>query len=1502
MYRTPFVGILLLVWGTACATTAWADPPGLLGHWKFDEGQGDVVSDSSDQANDGELRDAQWVSGSFGTALYFDGQGAHASIPELAGLDGSDEMTAEAWVYWEGTGRYPNILTGGTWSPGGFLMFVSDEQCSFRLGRPQSGASGAAEPWQETGAPLLSPFALSRWYHLAATFKRPTLKTYVNGQVVGSANWDNPIGHRGDLLVAKWAGTGGHHGLIDDVKVFNRALSSTEVATEYEQGVAGRTNVPQGKPAYQPIPRASQLSTAVALFENESAKFAVSARGRCVGLIDKSSGADRLLRTTPLVSIRIGDSVYHRSTCTLENGKLIFRLDQADTTVVVGVTTKPRYFVFQVESVSNPQVDEVTFVDLSLKPCERVSAMSGLAADDQFGLCLRTLNLTTSVDVGGQPPVLKATAFKEYGLKTGRAALVACPMPQMIPTLQQLVRNEGLPYSALGGPFSMDAEENRGAYLFATVSEQDVDAWIDLARRGGIQTVHMSGWEQSLGHYVPSKSLFPNGLAGMKAVVDKFHAAGLKVGIHTLTGCISPEDLWIHPLPDSRLATDGTYMLTVDLQETDSGIPIAESPSDHPTIWAYSSQGNCIRIDDELIQYSVIARDGQFGFFECQRGAFGTKMAPHKQGAAVRHMLVRYGCFIPDEKSTLVDEVADAIANVYNTCGLDQIYMDGAEAMRGWYGIARMRHAIFIRLRHSALVEASEWGHHSWPFHSRVGAWDHPKWGLKRFADDHLRAVQSYRRNDLLEAQLGWWVILGPDRDWAMEMPDEIEYISAKALGHDAPLSFQNVSVTTRPENARQDELLTKIGQYERLRLANYFTDDVKQQLCEERQEFHLFQDDEGEWKFLPTDYMEHKVTGTDDGTYTWTVSNRFAEQPLRLRIQALDSVVPYEDDSSITLADFNTDDQFAITDAAPGVNCTLQSVAEPLKSGEASGRLTAANSGPSPVGAWSRVARTFEPIVDMTPYDALGLWVHGDEKGELLNLQLTNLPEYFPTLDDHYIKVDFQGWRYFELLLRERDAASYHDYQWPYGADTVLHRSPLVRQAVSKLTMVLNNLPPQDQATCYLSPVKALRTRQVVLHHPTIEIGGRRLVFPIDLTSREVIEFESPDDCRVYDERGVLLQRLIPQGELPVLKSNDNQIAFTCEGTPGFRSRAEVTLVTSGSPLAGRMPTQSINWSLLAREYDSPRTIQAIDGRQNQWQTICRSESKQADVEIELSIEQIGSDMAAYEAPTALTLESFELPDAREQPNAPEQPNSPDKQATNYVVDAALQTSGCNPGVSQQLTRSSEVLKHGQASACYTASSTRDDNGGWSVKYRQFKQPLDLSHFAAIGFWLHGDGNGQSFKLQLHDTAGGWQDMVTTVDFTGWRYCQFDLGGPNLKDAAKIDAMNVYYNGLPAGRTVTCYVDEIRALAPPAPLCEVELTIAGQSIRFPVAMNAGDRLLFKSMTDCRLVRASGAVESVQPEGTVPKLSPGKNSVVVSIPNIQPHEFCAVVTLTKVYP
>ena len=1487
--------LFVCVYGFLPASEVTAGSSGLLGHWKFDEGQGDIAIDCSGRENDGDIWDAGWVKGKFGTALSFDGQGSHVSIPEIAELNGSDELTVEAWVYWEDSGRYPNIITGGAWSPGGFLMFVRDNQCSFRMGRPGFSASANRDQWREVGVPLVPQFELYQWYHLAATFKRPVIKTYVNGKQVSSANWDFPVGYKGDLIVGKWGGTIGHKGLIDEIKVYNRALGETEIAASYSQEAGKRSPTSPGETAYQPIPRESQLTAAVATFENDFAKLAISDRGRCIALIDKSTGEDHILRTSPFVSIECNGKTFSRARCSYRNNKLLYQFSQTETTVVIGVTAKPKYFVFRVESVGGADVDEVEFVRLNLKPCQDVNAMSGLAADDQFGVCLRTLNLQTRVDVLRNPPVLTAAGFREHGFEGVGAALAACPTAQVKQVLQDLVRNEGLPFSALGGPFARDAEDNRGSYVFARVSAKDVDQWIELARRGGIRTIHLSGWERSLGHYEPREELYPHGLEGLKSVVDRLHAAGLMVGIHTLTGCISPSDPWVTPIPDAGLATDGTFTLAEDLSDKDDSIPTAEAPGNYPTIWAYASRGNCIRIDDELIQYAGISNEPPYGFQKCKRGAFGTKVAAHKKDAKVHHMYVRYGCFIPDEKSVLVEKVADAIARVYNTCGMDQIYMDGAEAMRGWYGIARMRHAIFTRLERPALVEASCWDHHSWPFHSRVGAWDHPKWGLKRFADDHLRAVEQYRRSYLLEGQLGWWVILGPNRDWDMEMPDEIEYLCAKALAYDVPLSFQSVTATGTPPNARQEEYFTTIGRYEQLRLANYFAEPLKEKLREERQEFRLNQADDGEWQFVPTDYIEHKVTGLDDGTNTWTITNRFGDQPVRLRLHALYSAFPYDDERAMTVEDFLKDGEFSTAGVAAHVRSTVRRAtnAEMPKTGEPGVCLTATNTGDSPRGAWARFARPFDPVIDMTPFDAIGLWVHGDGKGELLNMQLTNLPEYFRTLDDHYIKVDFEGWRYFELLLRERDAAAYHDYQWPYGAHCVLHRSPLVRHAVNRLTAYLNNVPAHSDVTCCLGPVKTLRTRKVILRNPTIEADGKRLVFPVELESGMYIEFESIDDCRVYDERGNMVQWLRPKGEVPVLRSNQNGLVFTCEGTDGFRSRAEVTVITGGSPVRGVMPKDKINRSLLRREYEPPRTIHAIDGVQNAWDLTCRSDAERADIEMEIRVEQVSGGMAAYESPSAVTLESFDKPVPTSQTSA------------TFSYDSQHQNAGCSPGVTQLLSLSSETARFGKTSACYVATSTRDDNGGWSVKGKRLKKPLDLSDFAAIGFWLHGDANGQLFKLQLRDAQGGWQDMYTKVDFSGWRYCQFELGGSSLKDVSRIEAINIYYNGIPAGKTVTCYLDEIRVLRKPDPLSGLSLAVSGDRIVFPVALNAGDRLVFTGTKDCRVHRVQGIVETVQPEGTTPALRPGRNRIELSLaPSSRTSsrdDIRVIVSLVKVY-
>lgn len=918
----------------------------------------------------------------------------------------------------------------------------------------------------------------------------------------------------------------------------------------------------------------------IAKLENAYLQILIDAHANVVGIIDKTTGKELNALPSPIMMVKKRGKVYNPSSCSYRKRKLTVKFDNPEVTVVARIHIKRRYFVFTVIAVTGEQIDELHFLNLKVTPSKYVSGMSGVAGDDDFAFCLRALNLQVNVRVGGSPALLRATCYQNYGFDGASAVLVGCPANKLRSILKEVVRKGRLPRSPLGGPFALDADENRVSYIFAVVSEENVDEWIKLAKKAGIGMIHLIGWWRTLGHYEPKPSLFPNGLDGLKQVVAKIHSAGLLAGMHTLTGFIAPNDSWVTPIPDKRLAKDATFTLAKPVDETSKVIYITEPPGNLDVVWASHSRGNVIQIDDELIQYRGLSQEPPYGFTNCVRGAFGTKPQAHEQGAHVYHLFSRWAVFFPDETTTLVDELASRIAHVFNTCGFDMIYQDGAEvAHTGWHGVAKMREAIFSKLKGRVRVEASTWNHHSWTFHSCIGAWDHPQWAYKRFTDIHIKNLQAVRISSLLPYQLGWWVIKGPSIHSRGMFPDEMEYFCVKCLAWDAPMSLQGVSIGKHPQNARQDEYLAMLGRYERLRLAGYFSESVKEKLRTPKAEFHLVQADDGVWEFIPMQYITHKVTGLDNGTNTWTLTNQFGPQPIKLRIEALYSCTPYDGKESMVIAQ---PEDFSVSQTAKGVTCSIRASTEQVKVGNDSACFSARSELTTRRGAWARVTKTFSTPLNMSRYGALGVWIYGDGKGELLNFQLRHPRYYYFADDEHYVDVNFKGWRYFELLLRERDAERYGDYVWPYGTIYSVYRAPLVRSRVSELNIYYNNLPPGDEVRCYISPIKALLAVKVKLTNLCIEVNGKRIIFPVTLESGQYIEFNSPSDCKLYDERGALIAEVIPQGDVPMLMTGENAITFTCQPQEGYSARAEITVICSGEPLRGMAPKEKIKWKLL--------------------------------------------------------------------------------------------------------------------------------------------------------------------------------------------------------------------------------------------------------------------------------------------------------------------------------
>ena len=1236
---------------------------------------------------------------------------------------------------------------------------------------------------------------------------------------------------------------------------------------------------------------------------NTYAELAVDASAQVVRFTDRQDGSNtcRQPGTCAFASVKQRGRTYSATRATYADGRLTLGFGESDATAVLEVVAHDGYFVVEVISATGDSIEEFVFVDIPL-------TLTG-GADEAFAACALALNLQTRVQLIPQASSrLRASCYPRFGLAGARVALAACPQAELRRVLQDVVTaSPEVPRSPIGGPWALDGPGNYGSYLFdfGDLTEDTVDDWIELARDLGVTQIDFHGGRSfRFGDFLPAADLYPNGVASMKAVLDRLHAAGIQAGLHTYAMFINKSGPMVTPVPDPRLGVDATFTLAQAMSLDVTALSVVESTADMSCTTGFGVRNSVtLRIDDELITYAEVSKQAPFGFGKCTRGACGTTAASHEQGAKVHHLRECFGLFCPDGESTLFTEVAAKTAELYNGAGFDMIYLDaldGGDTVAGrenaWHYESKFTWELWKRLKKPAIMEMSTFHHHLWYVRSRMGAWDHPNRSHKKFVDIHC-AANSRLRREFLPGNLGWWAF----KTWhgATSEPthtDDIEYLCTKALAHNHGLSLMGINPTNRYTIPALPRLAAITRRYECLRQANYFDDAVRERLRVPGEEVELFLSDAGEWRFRSVTYDRHQVQGLDGWSDVWTLDNRYAEQPLRLRLEALLSAGPYEAEGNIVLADFGDAAEFSEHAAQRGVTAQLTPSTVQVKAGPCSGLLTATNTTGSATGAWCKFSKTFTPPVDLSRHQALGVWVYGDGKGEVLNVQQTCPTHITGAYADHYIVVDFTGWRYFELV--EPEGKRHADYSWPYGHIYSIYRESIRPNTVMTLSLWLNNIPPNETVTCYVSPIRALPTAATTLRNPALSIGGRSLTFPVEIETGQFLEFRGANDCRLYGPQGEDIRELIPPGDVPVVAAGGNAARFSCEARTGVRPRAYVSVMTHGETFGGRNPPDQIRWEYLRREVEDPRVVCALDGVQNQWDVICRADAKTVRLEAEIVVDdppqaEGASDQptSLYSRPDALSLEAFDTLEAFA--------DTPNNQYLQYVVSGTLKGISAAPGVTHDLSLSSEVVKHGRSSARYTATS--ENPGGWCARGKRFDPPVDLSAHTHIGFLIHGDGNGEILYLQLRDTSGAWYDMKVGIGFTGWKYREFALAGATC-DLGKIEYLIVYYNALPSGKTCTCYLDDIRALRDPTCLRDPALEVAGGRLVLPTPIRPGERLVYTSAGDCTLRDADGKVKcSVTPAGALPGLKPGRNRITFGLDAGGAEAFRVRVQLTKVY-
>ena len=203
-------------------------PSGLVLALGFNEGGGSVTSDASGMGHNGLIREAQFVAGRFGNALRFDGINDWVTVADSAALDLSSAMTIEAWVNPSVVGGWQTLLLKEGLGNMAYELYSNND-----VSRPAAYFTGANGTLRAaTGTAKL---AANAWTHLAVSYDGANMRVYVNGVLVRTvARSGAIIATNGSLHIGGNAVWGGEFfsGLIDEVRIYNRALSGEEIQTD----------------------------------------------------------------------------------------------------------------------------------------------------------------------------------------------------------------------------------------------------------------------------------------------------------------------------------------------------------------------------------------------------------------------------------------------------------------------------------------------------------------------------------------------------------------------------------------------------------------------------------------------------------------------------------------------------------------------------------------------------------------------------------------------------------------------------------------------------------------------------------------------------------------------------------------------------------------------------------------------------------------------------------------------------------------------------------------------------------------------------------------------------------------------------------------------------------------------------------------------------------------------------------------------------------------------
>ncbi|MDO5113128.1 MAG: hypothetical protein Q4E67_02005 [Planctomycetia bacterium] len=483
---------------------------------------------------------------------------------------------------------------------------------------------------------------------------------------------------------------------------------------------------------------------------------------------------------------------------------------------------------------------------------------------------------------------LEVRSYARHGMAPAAFGVIASSEKEWKTAVQTFQKMADLPNPWPGGGWRNDSPWLKESYFFLTnFREEQYQEALKIAKRGGFRQILLlqHSWCQTPGHYEVNTRNFKDGVAGLRAMIERFNREGIRFGLHLLAASIDPPDSYLSPVPDERLVLGVETTLAEDITAEATTIPTTTPASEFPIHeHPYMGQGQVIRIGDELIYYG----ENQDGFSQCRRGYLGTKAVAHAQGTPIRHVVRAYGYFMYDLDSTLREEVAANLARLVNQLPIDMLYFDGSELLQRrsdgrdhWYYNAKLHRAFYDAIENKNIqYQASSFSPYSWYLLTRSASADGHD-DLKAYLDERSPAFTYFRQSEM-PLDIGWYY--GYD---ARATPDMYEYVLGATIGYNSSMSFQ-VSVDAAAKHPFTMEILDLIRKYEDLRLSGRVPTEVREKfridpilggkktvearnaLLDKRIEFRLVERNGRQWFQRMIYPLWQEVAPEEQGTWEW--------------------------------------------------------------------------------------------------------------------------------------------------------------------------------------------------------------------------------------------------------------------------------------------------------------------------------------------------------------------------------------------------------------------------------------------------------------------------------------------------------------------------------------------------------------------------------------------------------------------------------------------------------